>query len=119
MLTKQAYTYRRRWEFQSLPVIQNEKRYDLFVSCSDNGITIQIMCYQLLTELVMFIALLFIAIIPIERNMLMLKIFGILANFLFFVIQPLFYLNGDVNFRRRVLHHGLLKAMKKELFETT
>ena len=102
-----------------MPVIQNEIRYDLFISCSDNGITIQIMRYQLLTELAMFIALLFIAITPIERNTMILKIFGILANFLFFVIQPLFYLNGDVNFRCRVLHHGLLKAMKKELFETT
>ena len=102
-----------------MPVIQNEIKYDLFISCSDNGITIQIMRYQLLTELAMFIALLFIAIIPIERNIMILKIFGILANFLFFVIQPLFYLNGDVNFRCRVLRHGLLKAMKKELFETT
>ena len=33
-----------------------------------------------------------------------------------FVILPLFYLNGDANFR--VLHQGLWKALKKELFQT-
>ena len=35
-----------------------------------------------------------------------------------FVILPLFYLNGDANFRNRVLHQGLWKALKKELFQT-
>ena len=75
------------------------------------------MCYQLFIEIVMFITLLLVAIIPLERNMMMLKLYGILVNFLFFVIQPLFYFNSDVNFRRRVLHRGLWKALKKELFD--
>ena len=83
---------------------------------SDNGITIQIMGYQLFTEVVGFIGLLIVVVIPIERSMTMLKIYGILSNFLIFVIQPLFYLNSDVNFRNRVLHQGLWRALKKELF---
>ena len=41
---------------------------------------------------------------------------GILYNFVIFVIQPLFYLNGDVNFRNRVLQQGLLRALYQELF---
>ena len=41
---------------------------------------------------------------------------GILYNFFIFVIQPLFYLNGDVNFRNRVLQQGLLRALYQELF---
>jgi hypothetical protein len=76
------------------------------------------MCYQLFTELVIFIVLLFLAFIPIERSMTILKMYGILGNFLLFVIQPLFYLNGDVNFRNRVQNQGLWKALKKELFQT-
>ena len=74
------------------------------------------MTYQLYTELVIVFGLLFFGLIPIERNLFMIKINGNLAAFAIFVIQPLFYLNGDVNFRRRVLHQGLWKALKKELF---
>jgi hypothetical protein len=74
------------------------------------------MGYQLFTEVVGFIGLLIVGVIPIERSMTMLKIYGILSNFLIFVIQPLFYLNSDVNFRNRVLHQGLWRALKKELF---
>ena len=82
----------------------------------DNGITTQIMTYQLYVEsAVVFLTGIF-GLIPIERNLLLLKIHSIIAPFAAFVIQPLFYLNGDVNFRRRVLHQGLWKALKKELF---
>ena len=84
----------------------------------DNGITIQIMTYQLYTELFIFFDLLFFAIIPIEPKRLMHRINGILTTFVMFVILPLFYLNGDSNFRNRVLHQGLWKALKKELFQT-
>ena len=62
--------------------------------------------------------MLFFAIIPIEQKRLMGKINGILTTFVVFVIQPLFYLNGDVNFRNRVSHQGLWKALNKELFQT-
>ena len=72
--------------------------------------------YQLYTELFMFLLVGFLTVIPIEKGILMTRIFGILNNFAVFVIQPLFYLNGDVNFRNRVLHNGLWKALKRELF---
>ena len=74
------------------------------------------MTYQLYVEAIVAFCIVFLGVIPIERNLLMLKIRSIIAPFAVFVIQPLFYLNGDVNFRRRVLHEGLWKALKKELF---
>ena len=75
------------------------------------------MTYQLYCEVFMFLLVFFIAIIPIENNVLVSRIVGILFNFIVFVIQPLFYLNGDFNFRERVLQKGLWRALKKELFE--
>ena len=74
------------------------------------------MTYQLYVEAIVTFFIVFIGVIPIERNLLILKIRSIIAPFATFVIQPLFYLNGDVNFRRRVLNEGLWKALIKELF---
>ena len=82
----------------------------------DNGITTQIMTYQLYVEVVVVFWAIIFGMIPFERNLLMLKINSTIGPFATFVIQPLFYLNGDVNFRRRVLHRGLWKGLKKELF---
>ena len=70
------------------------------------------MTSQLYIELILFLALLLFGILlPYS------KIVGILGTFLIFVVQPLFYLNGDVNFRNRVQNQGLWKALKKELFQ--
>ena len=70
------------------------------------------MTYQLYIELILFLALLLFGILlPFS------KIAGILSTFLIFVVQPLFYLNGDVNFRNRVQNQGLWKALKRELFQ--
>ena len=70
------------------------------------------MTSQLYIELILFLALLLFGILlPYS------KIVGILGTFLIFVVQPLFYLNGDVNFRNRVQKQGLWKALKKELFQ--
>jgi hypothetical protein len=44
--------------------------------------------------------------------------FPFISTFAIFVISPLFYLNGDANFRNRVLHQGMWKALKQELFQT-
>ena len=74
------------------------------------------MTYQLYVEMSVVFLMVIFGLIPMERNLLMLKINSIIAPFTSFVIQPLFYLNGDVNFRRRVLNQGLWKALKKELF---
>ena len=54
-----------------------------------------------------------------ERNIHVYRILGSSLNLVYFVIQPLFYLNGDANFRNRVLQKGLWKALKIELFQTT
>ena len=87
----------------------------------DNGITIQIMTYQLYTEVSIFLISFGYFLIPIEHlreHKAMHRTNGILTTFVMFVIQPLFYLNGDVNFRNRVLHQGFWKALKRELFLT-
>ena len=70
------------------------------------------------TELFIFLGLFIFGFIPFEKNMVVLEIVKVLTNFAFFVVQPLFYLNGDVNFRNRVQNQGLWKALKKELFQT-
>ena len=90
----------------------------LLIIFRDNGITIQIMSYQVYTELILFVMLMISGLLPIEKNMVVMKIVGIVTTFAMFVVQPLFYLNGDVNFRKRVQNQGLWKALKKELFQT-
>ena len=62
----------------------------------------------------MFLGLLIF--IPIEKTPFMGRIFGFISCIMYYVIQPIFYLNGDVNFRKRVLNQGIWKALKKELF---
>jgi hypothetical protein len=76
------------------------------------------MSYQVYTELILFLGLLMFGLLPIKKNMVLLEIVRGLSNFAIFVVQPLFYLNGDVNFRNRVQNQGLWKALKKELFQT-
>ena len=66
----------------------------------------------------MFLVVLFVAIIPWKNNIFTSRILGILWTFVVFVIQPLFYFNGDVNFRNRVLQQGLCRALKREFFQT-
>ena len=90
----------------------------LSILIRDNGITIQIMAYQLYTEVLIFLTMLGYFLIPTEHKALLHRINGILTTFVMFVILPLFYLNGDVNFRNRVLHQGFWNALKKELFLT-
>ena len=85
----------------------------------DNGISIQILMYQLYSELFMFVVIIVVFSLPIEKGILLTRIIGVLNTFVIFVIQPLFYLNGDSNFRNRVLNIGLWKALKIELFQTT
>ena len=90
----------------------------LFPFFRHNGVSIQSLTYQIYCEGLMFLVVLFIAIIPLENNIFTSRILGILWTFVVFVIQPLFYFNGDVNFRNRVLQQGLCRALKRELFQT-
>ena len=85
----------------------------------DNGITVQLMKYQLYTEIFVFLLNFFLVFLPSERDFLTIRIIGILNTFMTFVIYPLFYLSGDVNFRNRVLHKGLWLAIKTEVFSST
>ena len=55
--------------------------------------------------------------IVVEKTPFWARIFGFIGSTMFYVIQPIFYLFGDINFRNRVLNQGIWKAMKKELFE--
>ena len=71
------------------------------------------------TELILFLGFLIAGLLPsIIKNMIVMKIVGVVTTFAIFVVQPLFYLNGDANFRNRVQNQGLWKALKKELFQT-
>ena len=70
------------------------------------------------TELIIFLGFITARILPIQKNMAIQKIVGVLATFAIFVMQPLFYFNGDVNLRNRVQNQGLWKALKRELFQT-
>ena len=71
------------------------------------------------TELILFLGFMILLLLPIEKDMIVQKFAGIFSTFAIFVIQPPFYLNGDVNFRNRVQNQGLWRALKKELFPMT
>ena len=64
----------------------------------------------------MFMFLTVLIFIAIEKTPFWARIFGFIGSTMSYVIQPIFYLFGDVNFRARVLNQGIWKALKKELF---
>ena len=84
----------------------------------DNGISIKSLLYQLYSELFMFVVVL-IVMAPFEKSIILTRIIGILNTIVVFVIQPLFYLSGDANFRNRVFNLGLWKALRIEIFRNT
>ena len=91
--------------------------HHFFVLFRDNGISIQLMKYQMYIEIFVFVSVIpLLVFLPVGKDILMIRIIGILNTVMTFVIQPLFYLSGDVNFRNRVLHKGLWLAIKTELF---
>ena len=45
----------------------------------------------------------------------MLRVTEMINSFVMFVILPLFFLNGDANFRRNVVQKGYLRALKMAL----
>ena len=81
----------------------------------DNGISIRISTYQIYAEIFMFLTMLIF--LPIEKTPFWSRIVGCIGSIGIYVIQPIFYLNGDKNFRTRVLDQGIWKALKKELFQ--
>ena len=104
-------------------VLSKRERLVLWSICflfRDNGISIQLMKYQMYTEIFVFTLVIFINIVlPVGKDIVTIRIIGILNTFMTFVIHPLFYLTADVNFRNRVLHKGLWLAIKTEVFSST
>ena len=99
------------------PWIVCKNNWVFCLSFSDNGISVLLMTYQVCAEIFVYLlVVVFLVILPVEKDMFMVRIIGVLNTFVIFVIQPLFYLNGDVNFRNKVLHKGLWFAIKTELF---
>ena len=49
------------------------------------------------------------------RSVAMLRVTEMINSFVMFVILPLFFLNGDANFRRNVVQKGYLRALKMAL----
>ena len=99
MLSNKAYINRKRYQFVVL-----WERYEwhfqiYFAFFRDNGISIQITLYQLYCEIFMFLFVIIFIILPFDTNILSQRIAELIYTFMFFVVQPLFYLNGDVNFR--------------------
>ena len=83
--------------------------------------TIQMLKYQVFTEFTAYFIFFIIVLergVDVDRGIVATRIVELLNVFVIFVIQPLFYLNGDCNFRNRVLHQGVWKALKLELFQT-
>ena len=101
-----------------LGLITNEysQFYKVLFIFRDNGITIQILTYQVCVELFLFLPMVGYFFFPIDFEYTI--SFPFISIFAMFVILPLFYLNGDANFRNRVLHQGLWTALKQELFQT-
>ena len=120
MLSNQAYINRKRYVRMFYSKNKNYNTYNsipCIIIFRDNGITIQILNYQVYAELSIFLGLIIARLLPIQKNMAQ-NIVRLCATFAIFVIQPLFYLNGDVNFRKRVKDQGLWKALKRELFQS-
>ena len=95
--------------------------YSICFLFRDRGISVQLIKYQMYTEIFIYIVFIMVTFfLPVEKEILLiLRIISNLNAFLMFVIQPLFYLSGDVNFRNRVLHKGLWLAIKTEVFSST
>ena len=76
------------------------------------------MVYQLLIEITMFVILTITSVSGLKGKYFhIFRLLAVCVNFVLFVVQPLFYLNGDANFRNRVSQKGLWKALKTELFQ--
>ena len=73
--------------------------------------------YQCFTEIAMFLVHIVFSVLVFDWGIRITRIVGILNSIVIFVVQPLFYLNGDFNFRNKVMNHGLYAALKKELFQ--
>ena len=87
----------------------------------DTGISLQIQLYQLYSEIFVFLTynfsvFLFLFFNPIDTIFAREGIILPVAQFIVYVVQPLFYLHGDPSFRKSCLDRGIWHALKKALF---
>ena len=66
-----------------------------------------------------FIFFLLLWIGGIIGSMMVNRLIDISQIFVMFCVLPLFILNGDKSFRRKVLLKGIWRALKSELFSTS
>ena len=101
-----------------------QHHYTMIIFFRDHGISFQILMYQCFTEIAVFLLTVILMvlvswdILPNHWDILVSRIIILINTTVIFVIQPLFYLNGDVNFRNRVINQGLYAALKNELFQS-
>ena len=86
----------------------------------DTGISLQIQLYQLYSEIFVFLTynlsvFLFLSFNPIGTIFAREGIILPVAQFIVYVVQPLFYLHGDPSFRQRCVNLGIWNALKQEL----
>ena len=86
----------------------------------DTGISLQIQLYQLYSEIFVFLTynfsvLLFLSFNPIGTLFAREGIILPVAQFIVYVVQPLFYLHGDPSFRQSVMNLGIWHALKRSL----
>ena len=90
----------------------------------DTGISLQIQLYQLYSEIFVFLTynfsvFLFLFFNPIDTIFAREGIILPVAQFIVYVVQPLFYLHGDPSFRQSCLNLGTWNALKRALQKPT
>ena len=90
----------------------------------DTGISLQIQLYQLYSEIFVFLTynvsvVLFLFFNPIDTIFAREGIILPVAQFIVYVVQPLFYLHGDPSFRQSCLNLGTWNALKRALQKPT
>ena len=103
------------------------KRMNMLIKCifffRDTGISLQIQLYQLYSEIFLFLTsivsgVLFLFVNPINTIFVGKVTFSV-AQFVVYVVQPLFYLHGDPSFRQSCLNLGTWNALKRALQKPT
>jgi hypothetical protein len=86
----------------------------------DTGISLQIQLYQLYSEIFVFLTynfsvFLFLFFNPIDTIFVREGFVLPVAQFIVYVVQPLFYLHGDPSFRQSCVNLGIWNALKISL----
>ena len=86
----------------------------------DTGISLQIQLYQLYSEIFVFLTynfsvFLFLFFNPIDTIIAREGVILPVAQFIVYVVQPLFYLHGDPSFRQSCVNLGIWNALKRLL----